>query len=144
MRRLARRLLRLYPRPWRDRYGPEMSALLDEHHVRLVTLADLLAGAVRARLQTQEERRMARGRSNGVRCSFCGKGRAQVARLVAGPGVYICDRCIALCNEVLAESGPRTDPPAPTARARRLAPDLPRLFRTWLRHLFRIAAPSAG
>jgi hypothetical protein len=121
-----------------------MSALLDEHHVRLATLADLLAGALRARLEAEEERPMARVRSNRVRCSFCGRDRDEASRLVAGPGVYICDRCIELCNEVLAQSGPRIDPPVPAARIRRRAPDLPRLFRTWLRNVFRISAPSAG
>ena len=33
-----------------------------------------------------------------IKCSFCGKAQEQVKRLVAGPGVYICDECIALCN----------------------------------------------
>jgi ATP-dependent Clp protease ATP-binding subunit ClpX len=44
-----------------------------------------------------------------TRCSFCGKGQDQVRKLVAGPGVYICDLCIDLCQEVLEEdnrSGP--------------------------------------
>src|SRR5258708_14530914 len=36
-------------------------------------------------------------------CSFCGKGQDQVRKLVAGPGVYICDQCIDLCQEVLEE-----------------------------------------
>lgn len=35
------------------------------------------------------------------RCSFCGKGKDNLRRLVAGPGVFICDRCVHLCNEVL-------------------------------------------
>jgi ATP-dependent Clp protease ATP-binding subunit ClpX len=38
-----------------------------------------------------------------TRCSFCGKGQDQVRKLVAGPGVYICDLCIDLCQEVLEE-----------------------------------------
>ena len=37
------------------------------------------------------------------RCSFCGKDQRMVKRLVAGPNVYICDECIALCNEILSE-----------------------------------------
>ena len=37
------------------------------------------------------------------RCSFCGKEQRMVKRLVAGPNVYICDECIALCNEILSE-----------------------------------------
>jgi len=38
-----------------------------------------------------------------VRCSFCGKTQDQVRRLVAGPGVYICDECIELCQEIIEE-----------------------------------------
>ena len=38
-----------------------------------------------------------------TRCSFCGKDQSQVRKLVAGPGVYICDQCIDLCREVLEE-----------------------------------------
>ncbi len=36
-------------------------------------------------------------------CSFCGKSQRQVKRLIAGPGVYICDECIDLCNEIIDE-----------------------------------------
>lgn len=35
-------------------------------------------------------------------CSFCGKAEHRVGRLVAGPGVFICDGCVALCNEIIA------------------------------------------
>ncbi len=38
-----------------------------------------------------------------LQCSFCGKPQEQVRKLVAGPGVYICDECIELCNEIIAE-----------------------------------------
>jgi ATP-dependent Clp protease ATP-binding subunit ClpX len=38
-----------------------------------------------------------------LKCSFCGKLQEQVKKLVAGPGVYICDECIELCNEIIAE-----------------------------------------
>lgn len=38
-----------------------------------------------------------------VKCSFCGKAQEQVKRLVAGPGVYICDECIELCSEIIEE-----------------------------------------
>ncbi len=38
-----------------------------------------------------------------LKCSFCGKPQEQVKKLVAGPGVYICDECIELCNEIIAE-----------------------------------------
>ena len=38
-----------------------------------------------------------------LRCSFCGKSREQVRKLIAGPTVYICDECVGLCNEIMAE-----------------------------------------
>src|SRR6478752_8831219 len=38
-----------------------------------------------------------------LKCSFCGKSQKQVKKLIAGPGVYICDECIDLCNEIIAE-----------------------------------------
>ena len=44
--------------------------------------------------------------SNGgdlLKCSFCGKSQKQVKKLIAGPGVYICDECIDLCNEIIEE-----------------------------------------
>src|ERR1700737_715853 len=43
-----------------------------------------------------------------TRCSFCGKDQSQVRKLVAGPGVYICDQCIPLCREVLEEDNKTT------------------------------------
>ncbi|MEW6553560.1 MAG: ATP-dependent Clp protease ATP-binding subunit ClpX [Actinomycetota bacterium] len=38
-----------------------------------------------------------------LKCSFCGKSQRQVKKLIAGPGVYICDECIDLCNEIIEE-----------------------------------------
>jgi ATP-dependent Clp protease ATP-binding subunit ClpX len=38
-----------------------------------------------------------------LKCSFCGKAQEQVRKLIAGPGVYICDECIELCNEIIVE-----------------------------------------
>jgi len=58
-----------------------------------------------------------------LKCSFCGKSQEQVRKLIAGPGVYICDECVDLCNEILDEelldsnatassqSQPRTESP---------------------------------
>jgi len=40
---------------------------------------------------------------NRLKCSFCGKSQDQVKKLIAGPGVYICDECVDLCNEILDE-----------------------------------------
>ena len=65
------------------------------------------------------EKRMFRfGDGDKLKCSFCGKSQEQVRKLVAGPGVYICDECIELCNEIIEEElygeqepvGPRTTP----------------------------------
>src|SRR5260370_35479650 len=43
------------------------------------------------------------GDGEKLKCSFCGKSQEQVRKLVAGPGVYICDECIELCNEIIEE-----------------------------------------
>jgi hypothetical protein len=48
-------------------------------------------------------------------CSFCGKSRVQVKKLVAGPGVFICDQCIKLCSEIL-EQDTRPTPTGGTGR----------------------------
>ncbi|MGB8700308.1 MAG: ATP-dependent protease ATP-binding subunit ClpX [Thermosynechococcaceae cyanobacterium] len=58
-----------------------------------------------------------------LKCSFCGKSQEQVRKLIAGPGVYICDECVDLCNEILDEElfeagGPQATAPS----ARREAP----------------------
>ena len=41
---------------------------------------------------------------NNLKCSFCGKGHAEVKKLIAGPTVYICNECVELCNEIIADS----------------------------------------
>src|SRR3954470_17005675 len=52
--------------------------------------------------------------SNITLCSFCGKSHAEVKKLIAGPGVYICDNCITLCKSVLdKELSSETKKPAP-------------------------------
>ncbi|MCL6472647.1 MAG: ATP-dependent Clp protease ATP-binding subunit ClpX [Firmicutes bacterium] len=43
------------------------------------------------------------GENEQLKCSFCGKSQRQVKKLIAGPGVYICDECIDLCNEIIEE-----------------------------------------
>lgn len=46
--------------------------------------------------------------TNGaLKCSFCGKGQKEVKKLIAGPGVYICDECIDLCNDIIDEEKDR-------------------------------------
>lgn len=42
-------------------------------------------------------------KTKGVKCSFCGKSQESVERIIAGPGVYICDECLKLCNTILEE-----------------------------------------
>ena len=42
-------------------------------------------------------------REKSVRCSFCGKTDGQVEKIIAGPGVYICNECIDLCSAIMAE-----------------------------------------
>ncbi|MFI7638450.1 ATP-dependent Clp protease ATP-binding subunit ClpX [Nonomuraea sp. NPDC049400] len=57
------------------------------------------------------------GKSGGLRCSFCGKGQQDVRKLIAGPpSVYICDECVVLCTEMVAEderAESRPEPPRP-------------------------------
>jgi ATP-dependent Clp protease ATP-binding subunit ClpX len=48
-----------------------------------------------------------------LKCSFCGKSQEQVRKLIAGPGVYICDECVDLCNEILDEELLDTSPQSP-------------------------------
>ena len=69
-----------------------------------------------------------------LKCSFCGKSQEQVRKLIAGPGVYICDECIDLCNEILdeeltesqvaARSAPETKSKAPSKKTAKPAPTL--------------------
>ncbi len=47
--------------------------------------------------------RLGDGGGDLVKCSFCGKSQKQVRKLIAGPGVYICDECIELCNDIIEE-----------------------------------------
>ncbi len=69
-----------------------------------------------------------------LKCSFCGKSQEQVRKLIAGPGVYICDECVELCNEILDEElfeGAAQPQPQPTkvkgARASRREPSLKKI-----------------
>jgi len=41
-------------------------------------------------------------------CSFCGKGQREVSKLIAGPTVYICDECVKLCNDIIAQEAQQT------------------------------------
>ena len=54
------------------------------------------------------DRRRDDGHGN-LQCSFCGKSQKEVKKLIAGPTVYICDECIGLCNDIIAEEVDRAD-----------------------------------
>lgn len=62
---------------------------------------------------------MAKKNDETLKCSFCGKSQKEVKKLIAGNGVYICDECVSLCNEILEEErlvaseGSRTELPTP-------------------------------
>ena len=47
--------------------------------------------------------------NGSVRCSFCGKSQDEVRRVIAGPGVYICDECIELCQEIIDDDYLKAD-----------------------------------
>jgi len=56
------------------------------------------------------------GKDKIFHCSFCGKSQHDVRKLIAGPSVYVCDECVALCNDIIREeeqSHPNTNTPAP-------------------------------
>ena len=80
-------------------------------------------------------------------CSFCGRGREQTRRLIAGPnGVYICAECVALCNEILAEGQPGLSQQAceearETVRPRRVG--WRRLLHGWLPSHLQLARMAA-
>ncbi len=57
-----------------------------------------------------------------LKCSFCGKSQEQVRKLIAGPGVYICDECVDLCNEILDEELIEHNTTSATAPAARPEP----------------------
>jgi hypothetical protein len=123
-------LLRLYPRAWRQRYGAEFTALLEQQPLTPALVVDIVRGALDAHALARRQRRAPanqpqperwkvdamEGKRRPYHCSFCGKNQEQVHRLIAGPGgVYICDECIALCNEIIAEE----ENASPTAHARK-------------------------
>ena len=67
------------------------------------------------------------------RCSFCGKPRDQVRRIVVGPHVFICDECVDLCNDIIREADQR---PAPGLVQLQAPPR--RTLTGWFRNLFRV------
>jgi ClpX C4-type zinc finger len=59
-------------------------------------------------------------RNRVYRCSFCGKAQTEVKTLVAGPGVFICDECVGLCQSIIAKKGAT---PSPQEMPSSLLPD---------------------
>lgn len=85
-----------------------------------------------------------------LHCSFCAKNSADVAKLIAGAGVHICNECVGLCNQILQEAGhdPSSEPRLPaweTMSEDEILDHLPRIaavqaqidqnLRDWVRHL---------
>ncbi len=59
-----------------------------------------------------DRRRDDHGGGGNLSCSFCGKSQKEVKKLIAGPTVYICDECIGLCNDIIAEEVEKEEPAA--------------------------------
>ena len=55
-------------------------------------------------------------KDSGLHCNFCGKGQREVKKLIAGPNVYICDECIQLCNDIIAEEVEKEELLEPTGK----------------------------
>lgn len=53
------------------------------------------------------------GAAPEVRCSFCGKEEHEVSKVISGPGIYICDGCVATCNDILEQEGQPDRPQLP-------------------------------
>lgn len=60
-------------------------------------------------------------RNRVYRCSFCGKAQTEVKTLVSGPGVFICDECVQLCQSIIASKA--AAPPSPQEKPNPLLPD---------------------
>ncbi|MBD1863490.1 MULTISPECIES: ATP-dependent protease ATP-binding subunit ClpX [Trichocoleus] len=76
-----------------------------------------------------------------LKCSFCGKSQEQVRKLIAGPGVYICDECVDLCNEILDEELFDSSAAAPQPTPRREQPTEKRRTRASSLSLTQIPKP---
>jgi ATP-dependent Clp protease ATP-binding subunit ClpX len=59
------------------------------------------------RFSTRRRAASARKPTSTLTCSFCGKHQRQVKKLIAGPGVYICNECIDRCVEIIAQERPK-------------------------------------
>ena len=70
---------------------------------------------VLGRARGEVERRRDDHSNGNLSCSFCGKSQKEVKKLIAGPTVYICDECIGLCNDIIAEEVEKDEPYAGSA-----------------------------
>ncbi|GAA1710908.1 ClpX C4-type zinc finger protein [Kribbella yunnanensis] len=62
-----------------------------------------------------------------LRCSFCGKDKTEVNRLIAGPAVFICDECVGLCEQILKDQPTQPFPPLDGKTDEELLADVARL-----------------
>ncbi|HEV3287780.1 MAG TPA: ClpX C4-type zinc finger protein [Streptosporangiaceae bacterium] len=79
----------------------EIASVLGLSHQRVYQMVEAAGGSRRWRARRGDP-------ADSRRCSFCGRPAAQVKTLIAGPGVYICNRCVPLADQVAATGGPVT------------------------------------
>lgn len=80
---------------------------------------DLLGAALEIALKDEQGRSPVESTPQGEwKCNFCGKGQQRVKKLIAGPGIFICDGCIGLCNDILRDEGLAPQPPLAEAADR--------------------------
>ncbi len=68
--------------------------------------------------------------NTAMRCSFCGKDKSEVDRLIAGPGVFICNECVGLCEQLLSGRPMPSFPPLDGKSDDELLADMARLYAT--------------
>jgi len=95
------------PQAWQalDRSFDALLAALDEPGASCVEHARAYTQVGRAARQVADGLAGATALEMAAGCSFCAKRRQDVRRLIAGPGIYVCDECVALCVEVMEEEG---------------------------------------
>ncbi|GIW21478.1 MAG: hypothetical protein KatS3mg068_0485 [Candidatus Sericytochromatia bacterium] len=65
-------------------------------------------------------------KNNEPRCSFCNKTQNQVKKLIAAPGVFICDECVELCNQILQDEGLFDNPVKKEVKVKEELNDIPK------------------
>ena len=93
------------PEAWKalDRSFEALLATLDEPEASCIDHARAYTAVGRAARQVADGLAGATALELAAGCSFCAKGRQEVRPLIAGPGVYVCDECVALCVELVEE-----------------------------------------